>query len=54
MIGGGHPELTNEIRMQSNELNGPKLIGPSSQTSFSRTFDSLKLLLHIEIERLIT
>lgn len=38
MIGGGHLELTNEIRMQSNELNGPKLIGPSCQTSFSRTF----------------
>lgn len=38
MIGGGHLELTNEIRIQSNELNCPKLIGLSCQTSFSRTF----------------
>lgn len=38
MIGGSHLELTNEIRVQSNELHYPKLIGPSCQTSFSRTF----------------
>lgn len=34
MTGGGNLESTTEIRMQSNELNGPKLIGQFPQTSF--------------------